>query len=166
MEAHQRVTGSGSSSPEAASPPWRPRSRSTRSREGPRRRARRARAALLVPAAPVGEPFGLAAVRSYALADLAARFRASFTLGALAAVDSHEGVARTEAGATIPFDALLVACGASPAPAVAGAITFRGSQDTPEIERLLDALETGEVRRVTFAVPPERRGACRCTSSR
>ena len=33
--------------------------------------------------AAVGEPFGLAAVKSYDLADLAGRFHASFNLGAL-----------------------------------------------------------------------------------
>lgn len=104
--------------------------------------------------AAVGEPFGLAAVRSYDLGDMASRFHASFTLGALETVDSHRGIARTEAGDAIPFDALLVACGASPVPAVSGAITFRGPADTGEIEHLLDALETGEVGRVAFAVPP------------
>src|ERR671911_392551 len=45
-------------------------------------------------------------------------------------VDSREGVARTKAGAAIAYDALLLACGASPVPAVRGAITFRGPSDT------------------------------------
>ena len=103
--------------------------------------------------AAVGEPFGLAAVTSFPLADLAARAGAFFTPGVLEAVDVGEGVARTEAGMSIPFDALLVACGASPAPAVKGAITFRGPQDSDAIARLLDALEAGQVRRLAFAVP-------------
>ena len=103
--------------------------------------------------AAVGEPFGLAAVRSYDLSDLAARAGASFVPGALEAVDTRGRLMRTEAGAAIPFDALLLARGADPIPAVRGAITFRGPRDTVEIERVLRDLDRGTARRVVFAVP-------------
>jgi sulfide:quinone oxidoreductase len=103
--------------------------------------------------AAVGEPFGLAAVRSYDLADLAGRAGASFTPGALEAVDAGTRLMRTESGAAIPFDALLLARGADPIPAVKGAITFRGPRDSVEIERVLHALDRGEAQRVVFAVP-------------
>jgi sulfide:quinone oxidoreductase len=103
--------------------------------------------------AAVGEPFGVAAVRSYDLADLAAGAGASFTPGALERVDVGERLVRTEAGGAIPYDALLLASGAAPLPAVRGAITFRGPRDSVDVERVLRALDHGEAHRVVFAVP-------------
>src|SRR6185503_15636067 len=74
--------------------------------------------------------------------------------GELAAVDGRNRVATTTAGAQLPYDALLLACGARPEPAVPGALTFRGPADTDAVERLLHELERGEARRIVFAVPP------------
>ena len=60
---------------------------------------------------------------------------------------------RTTAGAVMPYDVLLVACGAVPVPALPGAATFRGPADVEMVRSLLDELEAGAVRSVAFTVP-------------
>lgn len=101
----------------------------------------------------VAEPFELGEARHFELCELAARAGASHTLGALASVDAVKREARTAAGAVVPYDALLLACGALPAPGVHGALTFRGPADTDAVRCLLDEAAAGRVRRIAFAVP-------------
>jgi len=101
----------------------------------------------------VAAPFALGAVRHYDLADIAERIGAAFTLGALASVDVRAHEARTAAGSVVPYDVLLIACGAVPKVAVHGALTFRGPADTDRIERLLEEIEAGAVEQVAFVVP-------------
>ena len=72
--------------------------------------------------ASVAEPFGLGTVRHFDLGLLAARAGAGMTLGALAGVDADRRLARTATGATLSYDALLIACGAQPTVAVPGAL--------------------------------------------
>lgn len=101
----------------------------------------------------VAEPFGLGEVRHFELPGLAGAAGATFTLATLASVDAREHVVHTSAAAALPYDALLIACGAVPKPAVPGALTFRGPADTERVRELLAEIEAGEVRRVAFAVP-------------
>ena len=101
----------------------------------------------------VAEPFELGEPTRVELSELAARAGASFALGALAAVDPSNREAYTAAGAPFPYDALLLACGASPSPGVHGALTFRGPADTDAIRQLLGEAAPGAVRRIAFAVP-------------
>jgi sulfide:quinone oxidoreductase len=101
----------------------------------------------------VAEPFELGKVRHFELGRLAIEAGATFTPGALVSVDAERRVAYTSPGGAVPYDMLLIACGAAPKPAVEGALTFRGPADTPMIEQLLAELERGDVRRVVFAVP-------------
>ena len=101
----------------------------------------------------VAEPFGLGEVLTFELPQLAADAGAQFTLGEVTAVDAVAHVARTAAGTELPYDVLLIATGASPGTAVAGALTFRGPADTELIRALLRELDGGEVRRVAVAVP-------------
>ncbi len=101
----------------------------------------------------VAVPFALGEVRRFELAELAAAAGATLTSGALAAVDAHRRIAHTSVGAEIGYDALLVACGAIPTPAIEGALTFRGPADTGAISALLAEVEAGEVRRIAFAAP-------------
>ena len=89
----------------------------------------------------------------FALDDLTRAIGASLTPGALVAVDVWGHVAHTSQGAEIEYDTLLIACGAVPTPAIAGALTFRGPADTEKIEHLLAEIETRAVRSVTFAIP-------------
>jgi sulfide:quinone oxidoreductase len=101
----------------------------------------------------VAEPFGLGAAKSFDLPELSSAAGATFSLGALTAVDTERRVALTSLGGAFPYDVLLVACGATPTPAVSGAITFRGPADSGRLQLLLDDLAGGRVRRVAFAVP-------------
>jgi sulfide:quinone oxidoreductase len=100
----------------------------------------------------VAEPFGLGETRSFDLAELAAAAGASFTPGALAGIDPAAGLAHTTTGA-VGYDALLIACGAAPRPAIPGALTFRGPADTDRLRDVVKSAEAGELRRLAFVVP-------------
>ena len=101
----------------------------------------------------VAEPFDLGEVRHFDLGQLADGIGAFVTLGSLTGVDVDRREARTGGDAVLRYDALLLACGAVPEPAVAGALTFRGPADTPLMRELLEEIERGDVSRVAFAVP-------------
>src|SRR5512133_3551796 len=101
----------------------------------------------------VAEPFGLGEVRHFDLAELAAAAGAIFSPGALSGVDAGGRLAHTSAGSPISYDVLLVACGASPTPAVPRALTFLGPADTERVRTLLAELVAGQVGRVAFVVP-------------
>lgn len=103
--------------------------------------------------ASVAEPFGGESVRHFDLGELARGIGAGLTLGSLTEVDVDRREARTHAGATLRYDALLLACGAVPHPAVPGALTFRGPADSDRMRDLLDDLAAGEASRVAFVVP-------------
>jgi sulfide:quinone oxidoreductase len=101
----------------------------------------------------VAEPFGLGEVRQFDLAELAAEAGATFSPGALTGIDAGRRLAHTSLGSSIPYDVLLVACGATPTPAVPGALTFRGPADTERMRQLLEELVAGRVGSVAFVVP-------------
>ncbi len=101
----------------------------------------------------VAEPFGLGEVRHFDLGRLVEDIGAFVTLGSLAGVDVDRREVRTASGAALRYDALLLACGAVPEPAVAGALTFRGPADSAAMRDVLGEIERGEVGRVVFAVP-------------
>jgi sulfide:quinone oxidoreductase len=101
----------------------------------------------------VAEPFDLGEARQFELTELATAAGATLSLGALAGVDAGRRLARTSAGSSVPYDVLLVACGAVPTPAVPGALTFRGPADTERIRTLLGEIVAGQVGRVAFVVP-------------
>jgi sulfide:quinone oxidoreductase len=100
----------------------------------------------------VAEPFALGESRHFELAELASAAGATFTLGTLLGVDADGHKAQTSVGA-VPYDVLLVACGAVPSAAVPGALTFRGPADSDKIRQLLAEIASGAVKRVAFVVP-------------
>ena len=57
-------------------------------------------------------------------------------------------------GARWPYDHLLIAVGARPESALAGALTFRGPVDVPAVERALAEVTRGDRRHVVVVVPP------------
>jgi sulfide:quinone oxidoreductase len=101
----------------------------------------------------VAEPFDLGEVRQFEMPELAAAAGATFSQGALTGVDAGGRQVLTSAGGSIPYDVLLVACGAGPTAAVPGALTFRGPADTEKIRGLLEEIVAGHVGRVAFVVP-------------
>ena len=101
----------------------------------------------------VAEPFGAGRAHHFELAAIAESVGAGFTLDQLASVDGDAQIARTGHGAEIRYDALVVACGALPRPALAGALTFRGPADSDAFRRLLDEAEAGSVHSIAFTLP-------------
>lgn len=101
----------------------------------------------------VAEPFAAGEVTRFDLASLAAGCGCRHRLGALVAVDPERRRARTTRGDALGYDSLLVAVGARQREALPRAFTFRGPDDSPAFEALLDALVTGEAARIVFAVP-------------
>ena len=73
--------------------------------------------------------------------------------GRLAAVDADPHRVSTEEGDVLDYDALVLALGALPRPAIPGAITFAGAGDGPALREMLEAAVTGTVERLVFAVP-------------
>ena len=102
----------------------------------------------------VAEPFGLGSVRRFDLNALADGVGASYRSDAVHGVDPNRHVLRSRAGWEIPYDALLIACGARMQEAIPGALTFWGTGDTSRFRALLHELETRAVREVVFSMPP------------
>jgi len=98
-------------------------------------------------------PFGSGEVRHFELDGLTRTIGAAFTPGAITAVEEWRHLAHTSHNTEIEYDKLLIACGAVPAPAVPGALTFRGPADIDRIAELVAEIEQGAVRSVVFAVP-------------
>lgn len=101
----------------------------------------------------VAEPFGLARPVEFSLPRFAADRGFAYARDALAGVDVASHRLRTASGASIPFDALLVAIGAGIEEALPGAFTFRGSQDADALRDELDSLGQG-INRVAFVAAP------------
>ncbi len=108
---------------------------------------------LVLPALAVAEPFGITPPPAIPLGDVCRDVGASHRRDALRGVDAEARIAHTESGAEVPFDALLLAIGASTEPALPGALTYRGMRDNEKIRELLHAAEHGEVGQIVFAVP-------------
>jgi sulfide:quinone oxidoreductase len=100
----------------------------------------------------VGEPFDLGHASRYELDAIGADRGFAVQLDTLAEVDADERRVVTGGGDRLSYDTLILALGARPRVAVAGALPFRG----PEDARLIAAglRELGTRRRVVFAVPP------------
>jgi sulfide:quinone oxidoreductase len=103
--------------------------------------------------AATSEPFDFAASRRYDLREIVSDVGAQFHQSRLEAVASKKRFVRTASGARLPYNALIVATGARAVAGVPGAITFRDQRDVGQINRLLDGLDAGVVRRIVFALP-------------
>ena len=101
----------------------------------------------------VAEPFRVGEVRRFPLSGLVTATGAGLRRGTVAQVDPDENVALLEDGQALDFDAFVLTLGARPREAVAGALTFRGSEDGPALSALLDRATGGDLRRIVFAVP-------------
>ena len=108
---------------------------------------------LILAALAVAEPFGIAPPPAIRLDDICRDVHASHRRDVLRGIDADARITYTESGTEVPYDALLLAIGASADPALPGALTYRGIRDNAEIYELLLAAEAGEVGRIVFAVP-------------
>jgi sulfide:quinone oxidoreductase len=102
----------------------------------------------------IAEPFGGPHARRYPLAALARDVGARLLTDAVVAVDDDEGVATTEAGERLAFDAVLLAGGARSEPAFAHALNWDEESGTERLAGLLRDVGAGSVRRLAFVVPP------------
>lgn len=101
----------------------------------------------------VARPFGLSEVHRFPLGPLAERCGARYRPAALTAVDAPARLAETSEGESVPYDALVIACGARTEEAIPGALTFKEPQDVGRFGELIEQIESGRVKRVAFAVP-------------
>jgi sulfide:quinone oxidoreductase len=101
----------------------------------------------------VTEPFGRERPQRIPLAAIAADRGVLLHRDAVARVDTDARVVETQDRARLSYDVLVLALGARPAEAIAGALTFRGSQDAERVREIVDALRAGTIRRVAFVAP-------------
>src|SRR5215210_2664136 len=101
----------------------------------------------------VATPFGLDGPAPLDVQVLTQQQGARLRRAGLRAVDPLRRIAVLSGGDSLSYDALVVAVGAIPRPAVDGAITFAGPAQAAEVATVLDAVERREVRRLAFAVP-------------
>ena len=103
--------------------------------------------------AATAEPFDASPSRRYDLRAIAGDLGAEFHESRLEAVASRKHLARTAAGARLPYASLILATGARSVVGVPGALTFRDQRDISLIRRLLGELESGRARSIVFASP-------------
>jgi sulfide:quinone oxidoreductase len=101
----------------------------------------------------VAEPFGVGRAKKFRLDRLVEAAGARLRPGFAEAVDAERKVVTLAGGDEIRYDVLLLALGALPREAVAGALTFRGPHDAAMLGALLDKTIRGAIRRIAFAVP-------------
>lgn len=101
----------------------------------------------------VGEPYGASRVLRYGLERLAERCGAEFRLENIASVDPTLRCATSHEGTEIPYDYLVVACGARLLWSVPGAATFWGVADEGETQEIVSRLREGRLRRLVFTMP-------------
>jgi sulfide:quinone oxidoreductase len=99
----------------------------------------------------VGEPFGAEAPRRYSIAAVAADRGFALRRQSLARVNPERRTVLTSYGSTIDYDALVLALGARPVPAIPGAMVFRGPADTEAVQGALNAVSALSRPRVAFA---------------
>lgn len=101
----------------------------------------------------VGEPYGASRVLRYDLERLADSCGAGFRLANVGWVDTALRCAHTHDGEEIPYDFLIVACGARLLWSVPGAVTFWGVADEGEVQEVVNRLREGRLRRLVFTMP-------------
>lgn len=101
----------------------------------------------------VAEPFGAGEAIRLDLDEIATRIGAHRVAAGLTGIEAWRHIAYTTTNVEVPYDVLLVACGALPLPAIPGATTFRGAPDADKIGRLLEDIDAGTVHSVAFVIP-------------
>lgn len=102
----------------------------------------------------VREPFSGPATKRYPLAGLIEDLRLEQVRAELEAVDPDARTVSTSAGETLPYDALLLAIGARPRPALEHVLTLDDRLLDEQMHGLIQDVEAGISRRLAFIVPP------------
>ncbi|HEU5254238.1 MAG TPA: FAD-dependent oxidoreductase [Solirubrobacterales bacterium] len=101
----------------------------------------------------VGEPYGASRVLRYRLERLAGLCGAEYRPENIAAIDPARRIATGHDGTQVPYDYLVVACGARLLWSIPGAITFWGVPDEGEMREVVSRLREGRLRRLVFTMP-------------
>jgi sulfide:quinone oxidoreductase len=101
----------------------------------------------------VGEPYGASRVLRYDLGRLLEPSGAEFRLENVGWIDTALRCAHTHDGSEIPYDYLIVACGARLLLSVPGATTFWGVADEGEVQEVVSRLREGRLRHLVFTMP-------------
>jgi sulfide:quinone oxidoreductase len=101
------------------------------------------------------EPFGPTPLRRYPLARICAEHDATLLADRVAAVDGEARSVRLGSGATLPYDALVLAVGARRTPALEEVHTFLAETDGDGTQWIVRELEQQRVRNLTFVVPEQ-----------
>jgi len=101
----------------------------------------------------VAEPFGAAGILRIELERVVRDAGGRHTKDALVSVDAGAHTITTASGATLGYDALLIALGAKPVEAIPGALTFSDEEQRRSFADLLTTLGRRGMRRLAFVVP-------------
>jgi sulfide:quinone oxidoreductase len=101
----------------------------------------------------IGEPFTSGHARHFSLAKLAAAANAELVRGALAEIDPAQRTARTDGGAVLDYDALLVCPGATMHHPHEHATRFDDAHLDELLHGLVQDVEEGYVQRLAIVVP-------------
>ena len=101
----------------------------------------------------VGELFGVAPVRRFDIDRIAAEIGAERVVGAAASVEADQKRLLVDGWHPIGYDALVLACGATPVGAIPGAVIFAQPREVPLVRAVIDQVATGKTERLVFAVP-------------
>ena len=104
----------------------------------------------------VVEPFTSRAARRYPLGEICDDLGVTLHRGALATVEPAARTAVTATGERIGYDVLVLATGARAGAGLPRAHTFFADADPQSLHWVVQELEQGAIRRVTFVVPPGR----------
>jgi sulfide:quinone oxidoreductase len=99
-------------------------------------------------------PFEVGRTRSVGLDDAARDAGAVFISGMIEAVDPSERIVTLFDGRALDYDALVLAVGAEPVPAVAHAMTWDDRSDAETLGGLLRDIEERYSRRLAVVIPP------------
>jgi sulfide:quinone oxidoreductase len=98
----------------------------------------------------VAEPFGGAASPRFEWSAIARDRGVELVPDVVRAVRPDDHTIETRDGPPVPYDALLLALGAIPEPALAGALTFAGPRDVLAVMEALERLQTDRRHRLAF----------------
>jgi sulfide:quinone oxidoreductase len=101
----------------------------------------------------VAEPFGLGTAHRVPLDAILEHEGVAHRHGELASVQAGLHEVTTGSGERLRYDALVLATGARPVPALEGALTFGGPGDVKRLSELVERAGRGELRRLVFALP-------------
>jgi sulfide:quinone oxidoreductase len=101
----------------------------------------------------VQEPFGYSAARVYPLGDIARDIGVELVQDAFKSLDAESSAVHTEQGATLNYDALLLAMGARLRPAFSHGLTIDDSRLDEQLHGLVQDVEEGYVHSIAFVAP-------------